>query len=116
TNCLDGVVVDDRRVDCGGLVLEVANGGAPPRAKVAVSIRPQSIVIGPHGAGDERGANVREGRIVRHGSLGESRHYQVAVLGTDVVLRVATSARQAWRTGEPVWLRIDPAACRVMVE
>src|SRR5207253_559247 len=50
TNCLDGVVVDDRRVDCGGLVLEVANGAAAPsRAPVAVSIRPQSIAIAPRG-------------------------------------------------------------------
>ena len=118
TNCLDGVVVDDRRVDCGGLVLEVANGAAAPsRAPVAVSIRPQSIAIAPrgtNGAAPQRGANVREGRIVRHVYLGESRDYQVAVLGTDLVLRVATGATQKLRTGESVWLAIDPAACRVI--
>jgi ABC-type Fe3+/spermidine/putrescine transport system ATPase subunit len=98
-------------------VLELADGAAPPRAPVAVSIRPQSIAIkasGANRAAHERGPNVREGRIVRHVYLGESRDYQVEVLGTDVVLRVATGASQKLRTGEPVWLAIDPAACRVI--
>ena len=98
----------------------MANGTAHSGTRVAVSIRPQSIVVEPRGsngashAGD--GLNVADGRVVRHVYLGESRDYQIGVTGTDVVLRVATAARQALPPGEPVRLTIDPEVCSVIAD
>ena len=117
TNCLDGVTLDGGRVDCGGLVLNVADGAARAGVKVAVSIRPQSIVIErPTGSAPADGANVVEGRVVRHVYLGEARDYQVRVTGTAVVFRVATPARQALGSGDAVRITIAADACRVIAD
>jgi iron(III) transport system ATP-binding protein len=117
TNSLDGVVVERGRVSCGGLALSATDNGSalPPGARVAVSIRPQAIELRAMADSPPAvDANVLEGRIARHVYLGEARDYLVAVVGTDITLRVATSARQAFKPGEAVRLTIEPDACRVM--
>jgi iron(III) transport system ATP-binding protein len=119
TNCLEGVVAAGGRVNCAtGLVLVVDQTREPPLApgtRVAVSIRPQSVVMDIKGV--ERSPtqlNVLQGRVSRQAYLGEWRDYLVAVDGTDTVLRVITSSQQVFSPGEPVRLAIDPGQCRVI--
>jgi iron(III) transport system ATP-binding protein len=117
TNCLSGVLVADGHVDCGGLAVAVTStgGSLAPGTRVAVSIRPQAILVEARAEiGNSRGVNVFEGRVVRHVYLGEARDYLVGLAGSDVTLRVATSAKQAFKPGEAVRLTIEPDACRVV--
>jgi iron(III) transport system ATP-binding protein len=119
TNCLPALVLDRRSVRCGGLTLAVsANGAMPaPGSAVVVSIRPQEIAIDPQRELNAPGPdNVLDGHIVRHAYLGESRDYLVGVRGTDLTLRVVTSARQVFRPSETVRLKIAADACRVIPE
>ncbi len=119
TNCLPAVIVDRGSVRCGRLTLGVSSDGAmaTPGAAVIVSIRPQEILITPV---DEPGGpqlgNVLDGRIVRHAYLGEARDYLVGVPGTELTLRVVTSARQVFQPSEEVRLTIAVDACRVIPE
>jgi len=118
TNCLTGTVVDRHHVECAGLVLavDVNEGAVDVGARVTVSIRPQSIVLGPCCGGEFPGstANLLEGRIVRSVYLGEARDYLVSVNGSDAVLRVSTAPKQVFKVGEAVRLAIDLAACCVV--
>jgi len=115
TNCLTGVVADRESVRCNGLALAVGvNGGIPAAGQtVAISIRPQEILLG---TASERGSgiNVLDGRILRHAYLGEARDYLVAVAGTDLTLRVVTRAAQVFRPDDTVRLTIPADACRVI--
>ena len=115
TNCLTGVVADRESVRCNGLALAVGvNGGIPAAGQtVAISIRPQEILLG---TASERGSgiNVLDGRILRHAYLGEARDYLVAVAGTDLTLRVVTRAAQVFRPDDSVRLTIPADACRVI--
>jgi ABC-type Fe3+/spermidine/putrescine transport system ATPase subunit len=117
TNCLTGVVADRASVRCNGLALAVGvNGGIPPAGQtVAVSIRPQEILLGAAGERGDGGAiNVLDGRILRHAYLGEGRDYLVEVAGTDLTLRVVTGAAQVFRPDDTVKLTIPANACRVI--
>jgi iron(III) transport system ATP-binding protein len=126
TNCLTGVVADRRSVRCNGLPLTVgANGGIPaPGLTVAVSIRPQEILLQREGTAPETAGgagddivladNVFDGRILRHAYLGEARDYLVGVAGTDLTLRVVTRAAQVFRPDDTVRLTIPAGACRVI--
>ena len=117
TNCLPALVVDRRSVRCGGLTLAVSPNGAMPApgSAVVVSIRPQEISIAPQDGPDvPQLDNVLDGRIVRHAYLGEARDYLVGVPGTDLTLRVVTSARQVFRPSQSVRLTIAVDACRVI--
>jgi ABC-type Fe3+/spermidine/putrescine transport system ATPase subunit len=117
TNCLKGRITAPDRVACSGVVLSVRDAGTrvEPGNEVVVSIRPQAIAIGPKGGGEGcAGLNVFEGRVVRQVYLGEARDYLVGVAGTDITLRVATSARQAFQPGEVIRLTVAPEECRVI--
>ncbi len=119
TNCLTGVVTDRGRVACAGLGHAVSVNGALLTAgtRVAVSIRPQAIAIMPLCDGDRDSSpafNILEGRILRHVYLGDARDYLVSVVGSDLTVRVVTTAKQAFKTGEAVRLMIEPEACRVI--
>jgi len=117
TNCLAAVMVDRQSVNCNGIALCVATNGSvpPPGSAVAVSIRPQEISIGstrdPCGPALD---NVLDARIVRHAYLGEARDYVVGVVGTDLTLRVVTSAKQVFKPNDSVRLTIPADACRVI--
>jgi ABC-type Fe3+/spermidine/putrescine transport system ATPase subunit len=117
TNCLTGVVAGRASVRCNGLALAVGvNVGIPPAGQtVAVSIRPQEILLGAAGEmGDGGAINVLDGRILRHAYLGEGRDYLVEVAGTDLTLRVVTGAAQVFRPDDTVKLTIPANACRVI--
>jgi ABC-type Fe3+/spermidine/putrescine transport system ATPase subunit len=117
TNCLTAVVADARSVRCNGLTLRVnPNGGIPaPGLTVALSIRPQEILLANDGAAPSpTGGNVLDGRILRHAYLGEARDYLIGVAGTDLSLRVVTNSAQIFRTDDSVRLTIPVDACRVI--
>jgi iron(III) transport system ATP-binding protein len=118
TNCLTGRMVDRHHAECAGLVLavDVKEGAVDVGTRVTVSIRPQSIVLGPCCGGEvpESAANQVEGRVVRNVYLGETRDYLVSINGSDAVLRVSTSPKQVFKVGEVVRLGIDTGACRVV--
>jgi iron(III) transport system ATP-binding protein len=118
TNCLDGVVMSDGRVDCAGLVLVTApaqNSRLVPGRRVVVSIAPYAIVVNrQHEQVVGRDMNVVEGRIARHTYVGESRNYEVVVAQQSSILKVSAPARQLLPVGERVSLSIDPAHCRVI--
>jgi iron(III) transport system ATP-binding protein len=116
-NCLPALVVDRRSVRCSGLTLVVSpNGVIPaPGSAVVVSIRPQEISMASQDEPDGRQFdNVLDGRIVRHAYLGEARDYLVGVPGTDLTLRVVTSAKQLFKPSQTVRLAIAADACRVI--
>ncbi|MEX2146287.1 MAG: TOBE domain-containing protein [Candidatus Rokuibacteriota bacterium] len=74
----------------------------------ALSIRPHDIVLG--GAGTPAD-NRLHGAVRRATYLGDGVDYEVALTGTDVVLRVATAPASPRRAGDAVALSIPPAAC-----
>jgi iron(III) transport system ATP-binding protein len=115
TNVLDGMAVKPDAVTHGNLTLRVASGGLVPGAHVALSIRPHQIELAPPTAAGA-GVNEFRGSVERASFLGESVDYQIAVEGSDAVLRVTAPAIKRLRPGEAVGLRIDPAACVVLAE
>ena len=84
----------------------------PPATPVVVSIRPHQIAIGPRaGAAADGAGSVLAGTVVRASYLGEAIDYQVALDGSDVVLRIAGPAPARVRPGEAVSVVVPAAAC-----
>jgi iron(III) transport system ATP-binding protein len=112
TNLIDAVADGGGSVARGSVRLRVAADGLAPRAQVVVSIRPHQIALGtaatPRADGD---ANVLAGTVLRASYLGEAMDYQVALDGSDVVLRVTGPAPARARPGEPVTVTVPAAAC-----
>jgi iron(III) transport system ATP-binding protein len=116
TNVVDGMAVRADAVAHGTLTLRVASHGLTPGAHVALSIRPHQIeVVAPTEARDEH-VNLLRGTIQRASFLGETVDYQVAIAGSDLVLRVAAPATSRLGTGAAVGLRIDGTACVVLAD
>jgi iron(III) transport system ATP-binding protein len=112
TNLIDAVADGAHSVARGSLRLRVAADGLAPRAQVVVSIRPHQIALGPPAAPRADGdANVLAGTVVRASYLGDAVDYQVALDGSDVVLRVTGPAPARVRPGEPVTVTVPAAAC-----
>ncbi len=110
TNLIDAVVDGAGSVTRGALRLRVAADGLAPRAQVVVSIRPHQIAIGPP-AREGGDANVLAGTVVRASYLGDAIDYQVAIDGSDVVLRVTGGAPARSRPGDAVALTVPASAC-----
>ena len=112
TNLIDAVADGGGSVARGSVRLRVAADGLAPRAPVVVSIRPHQIALGPAATPRADGdANVLAGTVLRASYLGEAVDYQVALDGSDVVLRVTGSAPARVRPGEPVTVTVPAAAC-----
>jgi iron(III) transport system ATP-binding protein len=112
TNLIDAVADGAHSVARGGLRLRVAADGLAPRAPVVVSIRPHQIAIGPAPAPRADGdANVLAGTVVRASYLGEAVDYQIALDGSDVILRVTGPAPARVHPGAPVTVTVPAAAC-----
>jgi iron(III) transport system ATP-binding protein len=112
TNLIDAVADGGGSVARGSVRLRVAADGLAPRAPVVVSIRPHQIAIGPATAArvaDD--GNVLAGTVLRASYLGEAVDYQVALDGSDVILRVTGPAPVRVRPGEPVTVTVPAAAC-----
>ena len=116
TNVVDGMAVKPDAVAHGPLTLRVGGGGLVPGAHVALSIRPHQIELVDPSAPSDPLLNALRGTVQRVSFLGETVDYMVPVADTDLVLRVSAPASRRLRVGEPVGLRIDPAACVVLAE
>ncbi len=113
TNVLDGVATGPDAVAHGPLALRVAPGALTPGARVALSIRPHHVRLGAPGAD---GVNAFRAIVRRVAFLGDSVDYEVAVAGSDVVLRAAAAPTPRFEVGAAVGLSIDPAACVPLAE
>jgi len=87
---------------------------APPRlspgARVALSIRPHQVRLGPPGdAGDAM--NAFRGTVRRAAFLGDAIDYEVGIAGSNLVLRAAAAPNPRFELGAAVGVTIDPAAC-----
>jgi len=110
TNLLEGVAVSPDAVACGPLRLRVAPVGLEPGARVVVSIRPHAVELVADG-GVGSASNTLDGVVKRASFLGESVDYEIALAGTDVVIRATTPATRRLRPGQRVTLHVDPEAC-----
>jgi ABC-type Fe3+/spermidine/putrescine transport system ATPase subunit len=79
-------------------------------AGVLVSIRPHEIGLSARAAGPP-GDNAFAATIRRASYVGTAVDYQVAVAGTDVLLRVMAPVSPRRAPGEAVTLTLDPASC-----
>ena len=114
TNVVDGMAVRPDAVAHGTLTLRVASDALVPGAHVALSVRPHQIELVEPTDGREDGVNLLRGTVQRGSFLGETVDYQVAVAGTELVLRVVAPAARRLRSGDPVGLRIGREACVVL--
>ena len=84
-----------------------------PGAPAVVSIRPHLIALGPRA--DARapaaGTNALAGTVLRASYLGDTVDYQVALEGSDVVLRVTGPTPARARAGDPVSVTVPTDAC-----
>jgi len=113
TNVVDGVAAGTDSVVHGSLVLRVAATDLTAGKPVALSIRPHDIVLAaPPAPGD----NAVRGTIKRATYLGDGVDYEIAVTGSDVILRVATPPANRRRAGDTVVLSIPAAACVPLAE
>jgi iron(III) transport system ATP-binding protein len=111
TNLIDAVADGARSVARGGLRLRVAADGLAARAAVVVSIRPHQIALGVAAAPRAGDDNVLAGTVMRASYLGDAVDYQVALDGSDVVLRVTGPAPARVRPGEAVTVMVPATAC-----
>ncbi len=122
TNLIEMVADGTGWVRRGDLRLRVAAGtpaeppaaaGTPARTgAVVVSIRPHQIALGPRAAPAADGtACVLTGTVVRASYLGEAIDYEVALDGSDVVLRVTGPTPARARPGEAVSVTVPADAC-----
>jgi iron(III) transport system ATP-binding protein len=117
TNLIEATVAEPGIVARGALRLRVADGAEKPGAPVVISVRPHRIAVGAGrgaAAPPAAGANVLGATVERASYLGSAVDYQVAVDGTDVVLRVQAPVALRLPPGAPVTLAVDPAACVVL--
>jgi iron(III) transport system ATP-binding protein len=112
TNVVDGMAVKPDAIAYGSLTLRVAGNGLVPGAHVAVSIRPHHVELVD--AALPEGPNVFRGGVQRASFLGESVDYEVALDGTNLVLRASAPALMRLQPGAAIGVRIDPAACIVL--
>ena len=110
TNVVDGVATSFDAVAHGALRLHVAPGGLQPGTRVALSIRPHQVQLSAPVEGAE-GANTFRGTVRRAAFLGDTIDYEIAIAGSDLVLRAAAAPTPRFEVGAAVVLRVAPGAC-----
>jgi iron(III) transport system ATP-binding protein len=115
TNVVEGVAVSRDTMAHGDVRLRVTPGELEPGARVALSIRPHQVRLGAPGAAGE-GTNALRGIVRRAAFLGDTIDYEVAIAGSDVLLRAAAAPTPRFEVGAAVGLRIDPGACVPLAE
>jgi iron(III) transport system ATP-binding protein len=117
TNLLRGMVEDATTVRVGPAhALRVADTAGIGRGEPAlVSVRPHRVVVLADGADAravrDRGDTLLEGTVSRAVYFGDALDVQVALRGSDLVIRLATLPEARLRVGQPVTLGIAPEAC-----
>jgi len=111
TNVVEGVAASRDTVTRGTVRLRVASGELEPGARVVLSIRPHQLRLGA--AGDATDAtNALRGTVRRTAFLGDTVDYEIAIAGSDLVLRAAAPPTPPrFEIGAAVGVRIDPAGC-----
>jgi iron(III) transport system ATP-binding protein len=110
TNVVEGIAESRDTLTHGAIRLRVAPAGLSPGARVAVSIRPHQVSLDAAGAASG-GVNTLRGTVRRAAFLGDTVDYEIAVAGSDVLLRAAAAPTPRLPVGAAVGVRIDPAAC-----
>jgi iron(III) transport system ATP-binding protein len=111
TNVLEGTATAADAVRHGALTLRVAPAALVPGAPVTLSVRPHQVRLGAFGVD---GASGFRGTVRRAAFLGDSVDYEVAVAGSDVVLRASAAPAPRFEVGAAVGVSIDPGACVVL--
>ena len=111
TNLIDAVIAEPGVAVRDVLRLRLATGEATTAARVAISIRPHEIELVTTAHPVPPGANVLAGTVQRASYLGDAVDYQIALAGTDVVLRVTAPPPARVAPGDPVTLAVPPEAC-----
>jgi len=108
TNVVEGVAESRETLAHGAIRLRVAPAELVPGARVAVSIRPHQVSLDTAAAG---GINALRGTVRRAAFLGDTVDYEIAIAGSDLLLRAAAAPIPRFEVGAAVGVRIDPAAC-----
>jgi iron(III) transport system ATP-binding protein len=113
TNLIDAVADGACSVARARVRLRVAADGLTPGTPAVVSIRPHLIALGPRTdtGPPAAGANALAGTVLRASYLGDTVDYQVALEGSDVVLRVTGPTPARARSGDPVSVTVAAEAC-----
>src|SRR5690349_4157301 len=110
TNVVEGTASSTDTLVHEALRLPAAPPRLEPGARVALSIRPHQVRLGP--PGDAGGAgNVFRGTVRRAAFLGDAIDYEVAIAESSVVLRAAAAPSPRFELGAAVGVTIDPGAC-----
>jgi iron(III) transport system ATP-binding protein len=110
TNIVEATATGPETVARGTFRLRVDARDLTAGAGVLVSIRPHEIGLSARAAGPP-GDNAFAATIRRASYVGTAVDYQVAVAGTDVLLRVMAPVSPRRAPGEAVTLTLDPASC-----
>jgi len=110
TNVIEGRAVARDTLARGAVRLRVAAADLEPGAAVTVSVRPHQVELAPPEDARTEPNRLR-GTVRRASYLGDAVDYEVAVEGSDLVLRVTTPPGPRLRPGEATTLRVPPAAC-----
>ncbi|MBB3978265.1 spermidine/putrescine ABC transporter ATP-binding subunit [Rhizobium azooxidifex] len=103
-NFIDGTV-SDGVFEAEGLRLALVDAKPGP---ATLAVRPENVAIGP--PGERLSGTVAD--IAYHG-LDRVLHVQTAASHAPLQVRVPASGETAYRTGEALSLKIDPARCRL---
>jgi iron(III) transport system ATP-binding protein len=115
TNVIDGIATSLDTVAHGALRLHIAPGAVQPGTRVALSIRPHQVQLAaPVESADS--ANTFRGTVRRAAFLGDTIDYEVAIAGSDLVVRAAAAPTPRFDVGAGVTLRIAPGACVPLAE
>jgi iron(III) transport system ATP-binding protein len=115
TNVIDGIATSLDTVAHGALRLHIGPGTLQPGTRVALSIRPHQVQLAAPVESDD-GANTFRGTVRRAAFLGDTIDYEVAIAGSDLVVRAAAAPTPRFDVGAGVTLRIAPGACVPLAE
>src|SRR5439155_3553707 len=115
TNVVEGVAASRDTVTRGALRLRVAPGELERGARVVLSIRPHQVKLSTPGDAADA-TNALRGTVRRTAFLGDTVDYEVAIAGSDLVLRATAAPTPRFEVGAAVGLRIDPGACVPLAE
>ena len=112
TNIVEMTATAFDRAGRGAFSVRVAAKGLTAGERIVVSLRPHEIRLsGAKPAADD---HVTAATIRRASYVGTAIDYQVAVDGSDVLLRVTAPVWPRWSVGDAVTLAVDPASCVVV--
>jgi iron(III) transport system ATP-binding protein len=116
SNIIAGIRAGNGVVNCQALTLRTADQNGRAGDAVMVCVRPHEIRLElANGAASPHSTdNLLSGRVRRGIYLGEARDYLVQIDGSELLLRVQRPGGEAYAVDADVWVRIPPAACRLV--